>query len=72
MERILVTGAAGMISFHLIQRLVREGYQCFGCDSFTPYYDVRLKRARAAALQEISGISIEELDISDSASSRRH
>ena len=43
---ILVTGAAGFIGFHVAQRLLRDGHQVVGVDSFTPYYDVALKEAR--------------------------
>jgi len=48
--RILVTGAAGFIGAHLTARLLREGHMVTGVDAFTPYYDVRLKRDRWAAL----------------------
>lgn len=48
--RILVTGAAGFIGAHLTARLLRDGHAVTGVDAFTPYYDVRLKRDRWAAL----------------------
>lgn len=46
----LVTGAAGFIGSHLASRLRDDGHQVVGIDSFTDYYDVALKRARADAL----------------------
>lgn len=47
---VLVTGAAGFIGFHLSQALLARGESVVGFDNFNPYYDVRLKEARAAEL----------------------
>lgn len=48
--RILVTGSAGFIGFHLSDLLLKSGAQVLGFDAFTDYYDVRLKRDRVALL----------------------
>lgn len=48
--KILVTGAAGFIGFHLIGRLLADGHEIVGIDSLNDYYDVRLKLARLAEL----------------------
>jgi UDP-glucuronate 4-epimerase len=48
--RLLVTGSAGFIGFHLTQRLLADGHTVVGYDGMTPYYDVRLKQARLAIL----------------------
>lgn len=44
--RVLVTGSAGFIGFHLCRRLLADGHEVVGIDALTDYYDVVLKRAR--------------------------
>ncbi|WP_264981165.1 NAD-dependent epimerase [Pseudodesulfovibrio portus] len=50
--KILVTGAAGFIGFHLSRRLTAEGHEVVGLDNLNDYYDVNLKKARLAILKE--------------------
>ena len=45
-EKILITGAAGFIGFHLAKRLLQEGHKVVGLDNINDYYDVNLKYAR--------------------------
>jgi UDP-glucuronate 4-epimerase len=47
-RKILVTGTAGFIGFHLAERLIKEGYDVYGLDIINDYYDVNLKYARLA------------------------
>jgi UDP-glucuronate 4-epimerase len=47
--RVLVTGAAGFIGFHLARRLVERGDEVVGLDNLNDYYDVNLKLARLSA-----------------------
>ena len=68
MLKILVTGAAGFIGFHLVRQLVERGDEVVGIDSINDYYDVRLKYARLAEC----GISDEQADSHTMAQSDRY
>lgn len=69
--RILVTGSAGFIGFHLAKRLLDEGHEVTGIDGFTPYYDVRLKQARHAQLVGRNGFDGHCLMLEDAESLAR-
>ena len=65
--RILVTGAAGFIGFHLTQRLLERGDEVHGVDNLNDYYDVRLKQSRLAQLEGRPGFTFQKLDLADRA-----
>jgi len=50
--RILVTGAAGFIGFHVARRLLADHHEVVGLDSVNSYYDVRIKEDRLALLHQ--------------------
>jgi UDP-glucuronate 4-epimerase len=63
--KILVTGAAGFIGFHLANRLLDLGHQVVGFDNFNDYYSVGLKRSRHALLERRTGYKGVEADLCD-------
>ena len=65
MSKILVTGAAGFIGFHLSRRLLQRGDEVVGLDNLNDYYDVQLKRDRLAQLDGTSGFVFHKLDLVD-------
>jgi UDP-glucuronate 4-epimerase len=69
--KILVTGSAGFIGFHVAQSLVADGHEVVGYDSFSDYYSVRLKRDRAALLAPLPGFSEVEADLCDTGALNR-
>ena len=64
-NRVLVTGAAGFIGFHLSKRLLKDGCHVTGIDNLNPYYDVKLKEARLEMLTSFENFSFYKIDISD-------
>jgi UDP-glucuronate 4-epimerase len=64
-QKVLVTGAAGFIGFHLCRRLLDEGYTVVGIDNMNAYYDVRLKESRLEQLKAHDRFTFEKLDIAD-------
>ena len=64
-DRILVTGAAGFIGFHVAQRLLSLGREVVGLDSVNDYYDPALKRARLDILKRQSNFTFVQSDLAD-------
>ena len=64
-NKVLVTGAAGFIGYHLSKRLLKDGYQVTGIDSLNPYYDVRLKEDRIARLTPYDNFTFLKCDLAD-------
>ncbi len=69
-DKVLVTGAAGFIGFHVVQRLLSEGREVVGVDSVNSYYDPKLKEARLDILKNHRGFSFERLDLAERAASK--
>jgi len=63
--KILVTGAAGFIGFHISKRLLDSGCDVVGLDNVNDYYDVKLKRDRLKILQDHDRFSFHEINLED-------
>ena len=65
MMRVLVTGSAGFIGFHLSRRCLEAGHSVLGLDSFSTYYDVSLKEARNAILETYDDFRVARVALED-------
>ena len=63
--KVLVTGAAGFIGFHLSKTLLEQGISVIGFDNLNPYYDVHLKHRRIERLKPYKGYINAPIDITD-------
>lgn len=64
-KKILITGAAGFIGYHLAKRLLSLGVQVAGLDNMNAYYDVQLKKDRLARLELYPAFSFTQGDLAD-------
>ena len=63
--RVLLTGVAGFIGYHVAEALLARGDAVIGVDNLNSYYDVQLKRDRLARLEPHGGFQFTAADISD-------
>ncbi|XOV81788.1 MAG: NAD-dependent epimerase [bacterium] len=69
--RVLITGVAGFIGSSTAHQLLARGDEVVGIDNLNDYYDVSLKKARLARLEEKSGFSFHKIDIADAGAFRK-
>ena len=62
--KVLITGAAGFIGFHLSKKLLNEHYIVFGIDNLNNYYDVNLKKDRVSYLNKSKNFIFNKIDLS--------
>ena len=70
--KVLVTGTAGFIGFHLTKRLLEAGCRVSGIDNLNGYYHVKLKKDRLAQLPQTSRFTFKRLDLGDAENLRRY
>jgi len=63
--KVLITGVAGFIGYHLAKRLLAEDIQVYGIDNLNDYYDVGLKKNRLAQLYPQTAFTFHLLDLAD-------
>jgi nucleoside-diphosphate-sugar epimerase len=63
--RVLVTGCAGFLGSHLSERLIDDGHEVVGVDSFTDFYPRSLKDRNLGRLMDESAFSLRELDLTE-------
>ena len=63
--KILITGAAGFIGYHLCKSLLEDGYKVLGIDNLNDYYDTNLKQARLEQLKQFKSFLFNKVDIAD-------
>jgi UDP-glucuronate 4-epimerase len=64
-KKILVTGAAGFIGFHLCKKLLSQECQVVGLDNLNDYYDVSLKLARLEQIKDKNNFTFSKIDLTD-------
>ena len=64
-SKILITGAAGFIGYHLCKSLLEDGYEVLGIDNLNDYYDTNLKQARLEQLKQFKSFLFNKVDIAD-------
>jgi UDP-glucuronate 4-epimerase len=65
MSKVLVTGVAGFIGYHLTKRLIKSGIEVVGIDNMNAYYEVTLKESRLNDLKTLPGFRFEAMDLQD-------
>ncbi len=66
-KKVLITGAAGFIGFHLSKKLLNQGMTVLGFDNINSYYDVTLKYARLDILKQFPKFTFIKGDLADEA-----
>ena len=62
MKKILITGIAGFIGYHLAEKLLNNNYHIIGIDNLNDYYDPTLKKARLNNLNKFSNFEFQKID----------
>ncbi len=66
--KIIITGAAGFIGFHLSKHLINQSYDVIGIDNLNKYYDSKLKEERLLVLQQHNNFMFHKINLEDKTS----
>ena len=66
-NRILITGCAGFIGFHVCKIFLEKNYVVYGLDNINKYYDVNLKKSRIKQLKNFKKFKLFKIDLSNKA-----
>jgi UDP-glucuronate 4-epimerase len=66
-KRVLVTGVAGFVGYHVAQRLLLEGVEVVGLDNINDYYSVQLKLDRLKSIGTRADFTFHKIDLADAA-----
>ena len=61
--KVLVTGCAGFIGFHLSKKLINQSYKVCGVDNLNDYYDVNIKKNRLKILKKFKNFNFYKIDL---------
>lgn len=64
-DKIIITGVAGFIGFHIAMLLLDKGYQIIGIDNLNTYYDPKIKKDRLLILERYNNFIFREIDLKD-------
>ena len=62
-KKILVTGSAGFIGFHLSKLLIEKNFKVIGIDNYDKYYDLKIKKKRTSILEKNRNFKFHKIDI---------
>ena len=65
MKKIIITGAAGFIGFHLSKKLLLKKYEILGIDNLNSYYSVKLKKDRLKILKKLKNFKFKKTSLED-------
>lgn len=65
MQKVLITGTAGFVGYHLAKAAAKRGFEVSGIDNLNNYYDIHLKKARLEKLAKYKNFTFHQNDISD-------
>ena len=64
-SRILISGVAGFIGFHIAKSLLKDGYKVYGIDNLNDYYNIDLKKNRLKIISDHKNFKFKKVDITN-------